>query len=148
MSSGPVFIEVRPPTPRPPVARLSGVSARRDGILPAVSKPRYNRDENPQLYELTVMIWAAWDPIGAGTGVPTDEYEAYAAPILALLQTCASDESRGSPDAFQALVAELSRIRTERIGLEPEPDADRLAAWKLHDWYEWQAGRDDRGLSR
>ena len=90
-----------------------------------MSKPRYNRDENPQLYELTLVLGAAWDPIGAGTGVPTDEYEVYAAPILALLQTCSSDESRGSPDAFQALVAELSRIRTERIGLEPEPDADR-----------------------
>lgn len=116
------------------------------GANPAVLPEKQIPDEHPQLYELTVMLWAAWDPIGAGTGAPTDEYEVYAAPILALLQTCSSDESRGSPDAFQALVAELSRIRTERIGLEP--DADRLAAWKLRDWYEWQAGRDHRGLSR
>ena len=135
--------------PRPRVAQRSGLPRQERRDTPrVVMKPRYNRDENPQLYELTVMLWAAWDPIGAGTGVPTDEYAAYAAQILALLQTCSSDESRGSSDAFQALVAELSTIRTERIGLEPEPDADHLAAWKLRDWYEWQAGLDHRGLSR
>jgi len=109
-------------------------------------KARYTGGENPQLFELSLMLWAAWDPIGARTGVPTDEYVSYAPRILALLENRFSDESRGSSDAFDALVAELSAIRTERIGLEPDPDADRVAAWKLCDWYDWQAGNDARGL--
>ena len=44
------------------------------GHSPRVVKPRYNREEHPQLYELTVMLGAASDPIGARTGVLTDEY--------------------------------------------------------------------------
>jgi hypothetical protein len=67
---------------------------------------------------------AAWDPIG---GVPRDEYETYAPQIASRLRGGAT------PDEIAALLGE---IRTERIGMPPDPDADRAVAYKLQDWYE------------
>jgi hypothetical protein len=74
--------------------------------------------------ELRLILWAAWDPIG---GVPRDEYETYAPQIASLLR------KGGSPDD---VAAALGKIRTETIGLPPNPARDREVAEKLRDWYE------------
>lgn len=74
--------------------------------------------------ELRLILWAAWDPI---RGVPRDEYETYAPQIASLLR------SGASPDE---VAAKLGEIRTETIGLPPDPQADRAVAEKIRDWYE------------
>jgi hypothetical protein len=73
--------------------------------------------------ELRLILWAAWDPIG---GVPRDEYESYAPQIASLLRKGATPE---------AVAAALGEIRTETIGLPPNPVRDREVAEKLRDWY-------------
>lgn len=78
-----------------------------------------------QLRDVNLILWSAWDPIGCG--VPTDEYESYAPQILGLL--------RKEPP-IEEVIAMLSALRTEQIGLEPDPTTDRDVALKLTDWYE------------
>jgi hypothetical protein len=74
--------------------------------------------------ELRLILWAAWDPIG---GVPRDEYETYAPQIASQLR-------RGA--TIDEIAALLGQIRTETIGLGPDPAADRAVAEKIRDWYE------------
>lgn len=74
--------------------------------------------------ELRLILWAAWDPI---RGVPRDEYEDYAPQIASLLQ-------RGG--SLDDVAAALARIRTESIGMPPNPARDQEVADKLRDWYE------------
>lgn len=66
------------------------------------------------------VLFARWDPIGAKAMDPTwprDEYAGYAASVLALVRTNASDD----------VVAELlARIEDHWMGLVPSPLADRL----------------------
>jgi hypothetical protein len=54
--------------------------------------------------ELGLLLWAVWDPIGAG--VPLDEYETYVPTIWRLLQEHAGAE---------AVSAELTRLSEERM---------------------------------
>jgi hypothetical protein len=76
--------------------------------------------------DLTLVLWAAWDPIAAG--VPLDEYADYSDRLLTLL--------RAQPPVNE-VAAELARIRTETIGMPPAPQLDTVAAQKLLDWYFW-----------
>jgi hypothetical protein len=66
------------------------------------------------------VLFARWDPIGAKAmdpAWPRDEYEGYAASVLALVQASASDD----------VVAELlARIEDHWMGLTPSPLATRL----------------------
>jgi hypothetical protein len=73
--------------------------------------------------ELSLLLWAVWDPIGAG--VPLDEYDTYVPLIWKLL-----DENAG----VDAVSAELTRIGEERMGMDRgtgQEAAQRLTAW----WY-------------
>jgi hypothetical protein len=74
--------------------------------------------------ELSLILWAAWDPIG---GVPRDEYETYASQVASRLRAGAT------PDEIAAFLGE---IRTGSIGLGPDPAADKVVAYKIQDWYE------------
>jgi hypothetical protein len=58
-----------------------------------------------RLRELDLILWAAWDPIGAGA--PPDEYEMYAPQIAQLLESGADEK---------AIADELKRVRYERTG--------------------------------
>ena len=73
------------------------------------------------LAQVTEVLFARWDPIGAKAmdpGWPRDEYEGYSASVLALLLANASDD----------VVAELlARIEDHWMGLTPSPLASRLA---------------------
>jgi hypothetical protein len=66
------------------------------------------------------VLFARWDPIGAKTmdpAWPRDEYEGYAASVLALVRANASDD----------VVAELlARIEDHWMGLAPSPLTSRL----------------------
>jgi hypothetical protein len=75
--------------------------------------------------ELRLLLWAAWDPIDGGA-LP-DEYRTYANRVATLL---------GSRASTDALAAELGRIRTTELGLEPQPDGDAHAAAKIAAWFE------------
>ena len=73
--------------------------------------------------EVALILWATWDPIGAG--VPADEYESYADTIGELLR------ARRSPNDLAAALAEI-----RRAWMELPPDAaDIDAAYKLDEWY-------------
>ena len=99
-----------------------------DDAMPSTSQRTVQR----QLDQLNLILWAAWDPIGLG--VPTDEYASYAPRVLALLQA-------GSREGVVA--EELSRIRSEQMGVPGCPDADSRAADKLCEWYEEVTGQRD-----
>jgi hypothetical protein len=77
-----------------------------------------------KLAEFNLILWSAWDPIGAG--VPLDEYESYAPRVASLLESGA--------DAG-ALAEALAELRVHRMGLDPALEEDRRAASKLIDWY-------------
>lgn len=74
--------------------------------------------------ELTLILWAAWDPIGM---VPRDEYEWYVPRIFEMLRKGASKEE---------IAAQLGQWRTERIGVPANPEHDLIVAWKLTDWID------------
>jgi len=75
--------------------------------------------------ELGLLLWAVWDPLGAG--VPIDEYDNYVPLIWKLL-----DEHAGA----EAVVAELTRICTERIGMDA--GTNQTAAELLTAWWYWR----------
>jgi hypothetical protein len=98
--------------------------------------------------ELRLILWAAWDPIG---GVPRDEYDWYVPRLWALLREHGA--ALHAPEHFDRLtraeqdewahrakaVAEriarqLGEWRTDRIGLPPRPEDDRIVAAKISDW--------------
>jgi hypothetical protein len=74
-------------------------------------------------YGISLILWAAWDPIGAG--VPADEYDMYAAQFDAMLAAGAG---------VDAIAAELERVRTERMELGGG-GPDIFTASKLVTWY-------------
>lgn len=80
--------------------------------------------------ELRLILWAAWDPIGA---VPRDEYDWYVPRVWELLRNRASK---------QEIAAQLGASRTDRIGLQPDSNRDMIVAWKLCDWID-PPGLDD-----
>jgi hypothetical protein len=75
--------------------------------------------------ELNLLLWGAWDPIGAG--VPLDEYAGYVPRIASLL---------GSRASRDAIANELERIARESMALDLEADVHREAAAKIIDWFE------------
>jgi hypothetical protein len=87
--------------------------------------------------QLRALLMDKWDPIGV-QGVPeaTSEYDGYVARIADMLR-------RGA-DAEQ-VAAMLSSIRTDAMGLPPEPDTDIAAATTIVDWYA-DALRDEAPL--
>jgi hypothetical protein len=76
--------------------------------------------------ELGILLWAVWDPIGAG--VPVDEYESYVPTIWKLLDEHASIET---------LSAALTRISEERMGTDR--GTSRAAAERLTEWWYWRS---------
>ena len=75
--------------------------------------------------ELGLLLWAVWDPIGAG--VPVDEYESYVPIIWNLLAEHATVDE----------VAErLDRIAEEQMSLPP--GRGRVAAERLSRWWYWR----------
>jgi hypothetical protein len=98
--------------------------------------------------ELRLILWAAWDPIGH---VPRNEYDWYVPRLWELLRNHAaalslSDDYEKWPEAEQQewvervhaseeeIAKQLGEWRTERIGLPPRPQEDRVIAMKLSDW--------------
>jgi dodecin len=76
--------------------------------------------------ELTLLLWALWDPI---SGVPLNEYENYSPAVWKLL----NDEV-----SVERVAGELSRIRIETIGCEPDPEGDERVADRLRAWWYWR----------
>jgi hypothetical protein len=75
--------------------------------------------------ELGLLLWAVWDPIGAGG--PIDEYESYVPAIWKLLDGHAGVE---------AVSTALAQIADERIGLDR--GTSRSAAERLTQWWYWR----------
>ena len=74
--------------------------------------------------ELALILWAAWDPIGAG--VPRDEYDSYAPRVAGELRS-------GAP--VEGIASMLSEFRTKAMGLPTDHVADTVAAEKIWEWY-------------
>jgi hypothetical protein len=75
--------------------------------------------------EVSLILWAAWDPIGA---VPLDEYESYAPPVWRLLAEGASE---------MEIAAHLGKVRESAMGVGG-PENDQRAAATLWQWWYWQ----------
>ena len=75
--------------------------------------------------ELDLLLWAVWDPIGAG--VPIDEYQSYVPVIWKLL-----DEHAG----IETIAAALAQIAEERMG--EDRGTSRHAAERLTEWWYWR----------
>jgi hypothetical protein len=75
--------------------------------------------------EFDLLLWAVWDPIGAG--VPLDEYTSYTPIVWGLLH-------RGA--AVEEVAALLTKIAVERIGV-PATTSD-YAAERLKQWWYWR----------
>jgi hypothetical protein len=75
--------------------------------------------------ELGLLLWAVWDPIGAG--VPLDEYESYV-PIVWKLLAERSD--------VDEIAERLDKIADERMGVAP--GRGRAAAERLSNWWYWR----------
>ena len=80
--------------------------------------------------QLAMVLWLAWDPVGGGP----DEYTSEVPGVLELL--------RGRPTGDQ-LAEELTRLRTQHMGMPPRPEIDRHAAWRILDWYAWFVDIDE-----
>ena len=77
--------------------------------------------------ELRSLIMTCWDPIGVSVfPEAADEYNAYLPMIFAAL---------GSGRDAQWLQERLSEVRTDTMGLPPDPDADAEAARRILEWY-------------
>lgn len=83
---------------------------------------------------LGLILWLAWDPIGAG--VPPDEYDNYVGRVAGLLE-------RGpSADEVAAL---LASIRHDYMRADGRVNgADREAAYRVCEWYLWETNQRER----
>ena len=86
--------------------------------------------------ELQLLLWAAWDPMD-DDGSP-GPYDGYALRVASLLGSRAS--LLGSRASREAIAAELSRIRRDELGLEPDRAEDARAAAKITTWFEAASG--------
>ena len=75
--------------------------------------------------ELRLLLWAVWDPIGAG--MPLDEYESYVPSVWHLLAKHAGTDE---------IAAHLDRIADEQMGVAP--GRGRAAAEVLGQWWYWR----------
>lgn len=94
-----------------------------------VANPRPHPFPGTAEGQLALVLWTSWDPVG---GAP-DEYRLYSPRLLELLRSGVTDRE---------FAAALGELRTERMGMEPSPDADRLAAWAAQGWYQWFVEED------
>lgn len=100
--------------------------------------------------DLTLLLWAVWNPIGT---CPLDEYENYGPMVARMLRQAheadmplaeqADDDdvqrerNRLSAQAVERLAAALAEVRTAQMGLPSDTTADQRAASILLDWHEW-----------
>jgi hypothetical protein len=100
--------------------------------------------------DLTLLLWAAWNPIGT---CPLDEYESYSPMVASMLRQAheadmplaeqADDDdvqrerNQLSAQAVERLAAALAEVRTVQMGLPSDTTADQRAASILLDWHEW-----------
>jgi hypothetical protein len=120
------------------IQRISGplVAAGRalSRILTAMDVRDWNRwwrqSGGDQLRDLVMRVW---DPIGV-SDLPEarDEYDSYLGLIAGRLR-------RG--DSVEGLAGLLGRLRTEQMGLRPDPARDLSAAAAIHDWYATSRAR-------
>jgi hypothetical protein len=82
---------------------------------------------------LSLLLWAAWNPIGP---VPLDEYSNYTGQVASVLRRGYDAEKDARPD--EELVTLLESLRTQHMGMPPNADADRRAARTLGEWYMWE----------
>jgi hypothetical protein len=75
--------------------------------------------------EVSLILWAAWNPIW--NGVPTDEFDSYAPVIAGLLDR---------RESTQAIAAELERIERQLLGAEPNREKALEVAELLSIWFE------------
>ena len=74
------------------------------------------------------LLVARWDPIGvADVPEAADEYDSYVLRLGGQLRQGARVEE---------LAAYLSSVRTESMGLDPDPAADLAVAQRLLEWYD------------
>ena len=101
--------------------------------------------------QLTLLLWAVWNPIGT---CPPGEYESYSPRVAELLrQEHEADIPFGAGADNQAVQLERNKLwaagvervakqlaewRTEEMGLISEWRADVEAAQTLLDWHEWE----------
>ena len=79
---------------------------------------------------IRAILFENWDPIGFGPLLPADEYDAYIAGIVQLLENNCTAEQ---------LEAHLVKIEKERFGAAQASEKARLAAKKLV--ASWPASR-------
>ena len=79
-------------------------------------------------------LWNEWDPIGAASDSNDDEYDAYLAPTLRLLERGASDGE---------VVEFLSYVVHDRMGLSQMPSPPHEFVAKLKAWFsaKWAGTR-------
>jgi hypothetical protein len=82
---------------------------------------------------LSLLLWAVWNPIGP---VPLDEYASYTGQVASVLRRGHEAEETAGLD--EELVTLLARLRSEHMGMPPNPDADRRAGRTLGEWYMWE----------
>jgi hypothetical protein len=95
-------------------------------------------DTNNALYTKLVapvreVLFRQWDPIGVAglPNWPDDEYDAYVASVIGLLQRRATAEE---------LAAYLDGVTHDRIGMAPVPSQSRAAATALLSLWEQAVG--------
>ena len=100
--------------------------------------------------DLTLLLWAVWNPIGT---CPLDEYADYAPTVARILReaheadlplaeraeedSVQRERNRLQEQAVERLAAVLAEIRAEQMELPPDTNADQHAASVLLDWHEW-----------
>ena len=80
--------------------------------------------------ELSLLLWAVWNPIGS---VPLDEYELYAPGVWRLLAEGADEQS---------VAAHLTAVRETAIEMGAR-EQDARAASVLHEWWHWRTQDED-----
>ena len=81
--------------------------------------------------ELSLLLWAVWNPIGY---CPLDEYESYVPGVWRVLAEGADEQS---------VAAHLTTVRaTAEIGMGSY-EQDETAARVLHEWWHWRTQDDD-----
>jgi hypothetical protein len=92
-----------------------------------VDEPARSAEDRFRKYsgELSLLLWAMWNPIGFD--VPLDEYERYVPAVWKLLEERAASE---------AIEAELARICAEWI--EVDAGTHRAAAEMVSRWWYWR----------
>ena len=100
-------------------------------------------------HDLSLLLWAVWNPIGT---CPLDEYESYGSPLAGVLRKAYEIDEQWIPEAgddgaqrarntlrtetVELLATTLDMLRTTAMGLPPDVATDMRAASLLFDWHE------------